>query len=145
MRYSASEKLEIIRLVERSHLPVKRTLDKLGIARTTFHRWYDEYQSGDLYLERLIGDGPVRPRGYHDGVRDRGVLRGEPRRVGAGEHGSAQGADQPADLGDVHRDPLRTPSLSRPLAHLWSEIDVAASIQNPVNWIFRPRHTSVWN
>jgi len=46
MRYPASEKLEIIRLVERSHLPVKRTLDKLGIPRTTFHRWYDRYQSG---------------------------------------------------------------------------------------------------
>jgi transposase InsO family protein len=46
MRYPASEKLEIIRLVERSHLPLKRTLDKLGIARSTFHRWYDHYQSG---------------------------------------------------------------------------------------------------
>ena len=30
MRYPASEKLEIIRLVEHSHLPVRRTLDKLG-------------------------------------------------------------------------------------------------------------------
>ena len=46
MRYPASEKLEIIRLVERSHLPVKRTLDKLGIVRTTFYRWYDHYQIG---------------------------------------------------------------------------------------------------
>ena len=31
MRYPASEKLEIIRLVEQSHLPAKRTLDQLGI------------------------------------------------------------------------------------------------------------------
>jgi hypothetical protein len=38
MRYPASEKLEIIRLVEGSHLPAKRTLDRLGIPRTTFHR-----------------------------------------------------------------------------------------------------------
>ena len=37
MRYPASEKLEIIRLVERSHLPVRRTLDKLGIPATTFY------------------------------------------------------------------------------------------------------------
>src|ERR687898_927247 len=37
---------EIIRLVEQSHLPVKRTLQKLGIARATFYRWYDLYQSG---------------------------------------------------------------------------------------------------
>jgi len=46
MRYPASEKLEIIRLVERSHLPLKQTLDKLGIPRTTFYRWYDRYQLG---------------------------------------------------------------------------------------------------
>ena len=39
MRYPASEKLEIIRLVEQSHLPAKQTLDKLGIPRTTFYRW----------------------------------------------------------------------------------------------------------
>ena len=38
MRYPASEKLEIIRLVEGSHLPTKRTLDKLGIPKTTFYR-----------------------------------------------------------------------------------------------------------
>ncbi|MEM7667467.1 MAG: IS3 family transposase [Pseudomonadota bacterium] len=43
MRYPASEKLEIIRLVEQSHLSVKRTLGKLGIPRTTFYRWYDRY------------------------------------------------------------------------------------------------------
>ena len=46
MRYPASEKLEVIRLVEGSHLPTKRTLDKLGIPRTTFYRWYDRYLSG---------------------------------------------------------------------------------------------------
>ena len=46
MRYPASEKLEIIRLVEQSHLPVKRTLEKLGLPRTTFYRWYDLYQTG---------------------------------------------------------------------------------------------------
>ena len=38
MRYAASEKAEIIRLVERSHLPIRRTLEKLGIPRATFHR-----------------------------------------------------------------------------------------------------------
>ena len=32
MRYPAAEKVEIIRLVEASHLPARRTLDKLGIA-----------------------------------------------------------------------------------------------------------------
>ena len=43
MRYPASEKLEIIRIVEQSHLPAKQTLDRLGIARPTFYRWYDLY------------------------------------------------------------------------------------------------------
>ncbi len=52
MRYPASEKLEIIRLVERSHLPAKRTLDMLGISRPTFYRWYDLYQRvGETGLE----------------------------------------------------------------------------------------------
>lgn len=46
MRYPASEKLEIIRIVEQSHLPARRTLDQLGIARRTFYRWYDRYLSG---------------------------------------------------------------------------------------------------
>lgn len=45
MRYPASEKLEIIRLVEQSHLPVKRTLSRLGIPKTTFYRCYDRYQA----------------------------------------------------------------------------------------------------
>ena len=45
MRYPAAEKLEIIRLVERSHLPVRRTLEKLGTPRATFYHWYDLYRS----------------------------------------------------------------------------------------------------
>ena len=43
MRYPASEKLEIIRLVEQSNISARRTLEKLGIPRTTFYRWYDRY------------------------------------------------------------------------------------------------------
>ena len=45
MRYPASEKAEIIQLVEQSH-PAKRTLDKLGVPRATFYRWYDRYREG---------------------------------------------------------------------------------------------------
>ena len=48
MRYSASEKAEIIKLVEQSHLPAKRTLDKLGVPRATFYRWYDRYRGGGI-------------------------------------------------------------------------------------------------
>lgn len=45
MRYPASEKLEIIRLVEQSHLPAKRTLTRLGIPKTTFYRWFARYEA----------------------------------------------------------------------------------------------------
>jgi transposase InsO family protein len=58
MRSPASEKLEIIRLVEQSHLPVRRTLEKLGIPRATFYRWYDLYQSGG---PEALEDRPSRP------------------------------------------------------------------------------------
>lgn len=52
MRYPANEKLEIIRIVEQSHLPVKRTLAKIGVSRPTFYRWYDLYQRfGEAGLE----------------------------------------------------------------------------------------------
>lgn len=52
MRYAASEKLEIIRLVEGSHLSARQTPAKLGIPRTTFYRWYDRYlQRGEAGLQ----------------------------------------------------------------------------------------------
>jgi transposase-like protein len=50
MWYPAAEKLEIIRLVEGSHLPVRRTPEQLGIARATFYRWYDLYQAALLII-----------------------------------------------------------------------------------------------
>ena len=43
MRRSASEKLEIIRIVEGSELGVKRSLEELGINRSTFYEWYRNY------------------------------------------------------------------------------------------------------
>ena len=60
MRYSASEKLEIIRLVEQSHLPVRRTLAQIGIPRSTFYRWYDQYQTGGQRRWMIIVPGPIR-------------------------------------------------------------------------------------
>lgn len=58
MRYPASEKLEIIRIVEQSHLPVRRTLDKLGVLPGSFYRWYDRYQSGGI---EALEDKPSKP------------------------------------------------------------------------------------
>ena len=43
MRYTQAEKLEIIRLVEGSDLPVKTTLAQLKVSRSSFYRWYRIY------------------------------------------------------------------------------------------------------
>jgi transposase InsO family protein len=58
MRYPASEKLEIIRLVEQSHLPVRRTLATLGILPVTFYRWYARLRAGG---PEALEDKPSRP------------------------------------------------------------------------------------
>ena len=49
MRYPASEKLEIIRIVEKSHLPVRRTLEKLASYR----------KAAGIFLSAM-DSGPVR-------------------------------------------------------------------------------------
>ena len=46
MRYSASEKLEIIRTVETSPLPVRRTLAQIGIPKSPFYAWLDRHAAG---------------------------------------------------------------------------------------------------
>ena len=56
MRTSAGEKLEIIRIVEESSLPVKQTLAELDIPRSTFYRWYSAYQA--LGEEGLVDGRP---------------------------------------------------------------------------------------
>ena len=58
MRYAAPEKLEIIRLVEQSPLPVRHTLAKLGIPRATFYRWYDRHSRGG---PEALNDRSPRP------------------------------------------------------------------------------------
>ena len=72
MRYAAPEKLEIIRLVEQSPLPMRHTLAKLGIPRATFYRWYDRHSRGGP--EALNDRSPRPDRVWNripDGVRQR--------------------------------------------------------------------------
>ena len=72
MRYAASEKLEIIRTVETSHLPVRRTLDKIGIPKTTFYAWLDRYATGGF--DALEDHRPSPKRVWNripDDVRER--------------------------------------------------------------------------
>lgn len=44
IRYEPEEKMEIIHQVEHSDLPVKQTLEKLQVPRSTFYDWYRRYQ-----------------------------------------------------------------------------------------------------
>ena len=58
MRYPASEKTEIITIVEQSHLSVRKTLEQIGVPRATFYRWYEQYQSGG---PEALEDRPSQP------------------------------------------------------------------------------------
>lgn len=58
MRYLGSEKLEIIRIVEQSHLPARKTLEQLGVPRRTFCRWYNRYLEGG---PEALEDRPSAP------------------------------------------------------------------------------------
>ena len=48
MRYPAAEKVEIIRLVEHSHLPAAGRSTSSAYPRATFYRWYDRYRDSGL-------------------------------------------------------------------------------------------------
>lgn len=67
MRCAASEKLEIIRTVETSHLPVRRTLDKIGIPKTTFYAWLDRYGAGGF---EALEDRKPRPKRVWNQIPD---------------------------------------------------------------------------
>jgi transposase-like protein len=82
MRYPASEKLEIIRLVEQSHLSAKQRLDKLGIARRTFYRWYDRFLEGGPEALEYKASVPSRiwnriPVATHDKIIELALERSE--------------------------------------------------------------------
>lgn len=72
MRYPAEEKLAIIKLVEQSNIPAKQALDRLGIPRTTFYRWYDKYVQGGA--EALQDKAPMPMRVWNripDNIREK--------------------------------------------------------------------------
>ena len=67
MRYPASEKLEIIRTVEASHLSAKQTLAMLGIPSSTFYRWYDLYLEGGF---EALQDRSPKPKSVWNRIPD---------------------------------------------------------------------------
>jgi len=48
MRLTAQEKQEIIWMVEKSDIGVNRSLKQLGIAKSTFYKWYKAYNDNGL-------------------------------------------------------------------------------------------------
>jgi transposase-like protein len=56
MRLTAQEKQEIIDLVEGSDMSIERSLQKLGIAKSTFFKWYKAYRD-----KGLVGLTPMPP------------------------------------------------------------------------------------
>ena len=60
--------MEIIRLVEGSALPLKRTLEQLGIPRSTWYTWYDRYLEHGV--DGLEDRKPV-PRSVWNRIPDR--------------------------------------------------------------------------
>jgi putative transposase len=67
MRYTASEKLEIIRTVETSSLPVRRTLAQIGIPKSTFYTWLDRYAAGGL---DALEDRKAKPKRVWNRIPD---------------------------------------------------------------------------
>jgi transposase-like protein len=60
MSLSASEKAEVIRMVEDSALSIRRTLAELGISRSSFYRWYQRYQEGGPDALQSVSRSPRR-------------------------------------------------------------------------------------
>lgn len=67
-RSSAAEKLELIRLVEDSPLPVKQTLVELDLPRSTFYRWYERYLEAGY---AGLADRSPQPRQFWNRIPDR--------------------------------------------------------------------------
>ena len=72
MRYSASEKVEIIRIVEQSSLSARKTLAQIGVPRATFYRWYNQYQTGG---PEALEDNPSGPSRVWNRIPDALGLR----------------------------------------------------------------------
>ncbi len=68
MRVRASEKLELIRLVEGSSLSVRRSLTEIGLPRSTFYAWYKRYLEGG---PEALEDRKPRPQAVWNRIPER--------------------------------------------------------------------------
>lgn len=68
MRYSQPERMEIIRIVEGSHLSVRKTLEELDINRSTFYDWYRRYRERGY---EGLADQKAGPRKFWNRIPER--------------------------------------------------------------------------
>ena len=74
MHYSPQEKFEIIKLVENSDLGVIRTLRELKVNKTTFYKWYHQYnEKGYEGLKRRKGSNQAVWNKINEADRDKVV------------------------------------------------------------------------
>ena len=67
MRYSQSEKMEIIRTVEDSELSVTKTLQELDVPHSTYYAWYKRYLDGGY---DGLADRKSSPRRFWNRIPD---------------------------------------------------------------------------
>ena len=79
MRRTASEKMEIIRLVEETELSARATLRQLGVPRRTFYGWYERYLTDGV---DGLEDRKPRPRRFWNRIPPRIRDAGHQDRVG---------------------------------------------------------------
>ena len=65
MRYSPSEKMQIIRLVEEAPVSVKQKLLELNVTRSTFYKWYRRYEQGGF---EALANRYRRPKQFWNAV-----------------------------------------------------------------------------
>jgi len=79
MRYSQSEKMEIIKIVEESKLCARKTLEELQINRSSFYKWYANYHKDGYEGLANKKKGPNRfwnkiPESEKEMIREKALL-----------------------------------------------------------------------
>lgn len=68
MRYNKNEKREILKLVEESGLPIKRTLREIGLGKSTYYEWLQRVKR---YGYEGLSDKSSKPRKMWNAISDK--------------------------------------------------------------------------
>jgi transposase-like protein len=128
MRYPATEKLEIIRLVEQSDLSVRLTLERLGIPRSTFYQWYDRYQQQGF---DALEDKPSAPPKVWNRIPEQRRDQILELALGEPDHANA--------LRALEINPMQTQQRGYLLKALPEAPDMVRFLNSPISTIFHRR------